>query len=112
MKTQVTLMLIYALFSEALQGSAALRCYQCGGSTCDPQVMTCTPPADTCQSTTTEVSGQKSIVKGCVPKATCDAGKSTGLMKCCGTDLCNSAEGVKLSLLIMLVPLIPSILFI
>ncbi|KAL7859161.1 hypothetical protein SRHO_G00143080 [Serrasalmus rhombeus] len=112
MKTLVTLMLIYALFSEALQGSAALRCYQCEGSTCDPKPVDCTPPADTCQSTTMEVSGQKGTVKGCVPKATCDAGKATGLMKCCDTDLCNGAEGVKLSLLIMLVPLISSILFI
>ncbi|KAL7864079.1 hypothetical protein AOLI_G00154990 [Acnodon oligacanthus] len=109
MKQLVTLMLVYMLFSEALQGSAALRCYECPGPTCDPKPVTCTPPADTCQSTTIEVSGLKGTVKGCVPKAVCDA---TVLMKCCDTDLCNSAEGVKLSLLIMLVPLISSTLFI
>ncbi|KAI4900108.1 hypothetical protein NFI96_027547, partial [Prochilodus magdalenae] len=95
--------------STFFQDSEALKCYECAGSTCNPTQMTCPPLADRCQTTTVEVEGQKGIVKGCVPKAACDAGVSTGLMKCCQTDLCNGAEGVTLSLLIMLVPLISSI---
>ncbi|KAI4892169.1 hypothetical protein NFI96_030681 [Prochilodus magdalenae] len=49
--------------------------------------------------------------KGCANSEECKALEDAGKAKCCQTDLCNGAEGVKLSLLIMLVPLISSILF-
>ncbi|XP_036420348.1 prostate stem cell antigen-like [Colossoma macropomum] len=105
MKTLVTLMLVYMLFSEALQPSAALQCYECDRPTCDLKPVNCTSSEDRCH-TTKESGGQKTITKGCTTQAKCEENKS---MKCCATDLCNSAEGVKLSLLIMLVPLISTL---
>ncbi|XP_036448199.1 prostate stem cell antigen-like [Colossoma macropomum] len=177
MKMLVTLMLVYMLFSEALQGSAALRCYKCEGPTCDHEPVECSRHQDRCIYDGTM--GSPYTVKGCATKAECGAAGRTccdtdlcnkdlqpptplkcyeckGLIcdhepvtcrfpedrcftmtekkymvlantvkgcspktecdktgrVCCDTDLCNSAEVVKLSLLIMLVPLIPSILFI
>ncbi|XP_036420347.1 weak toxin CM-3-like [Colossoma macropomum] len=109
MKTLVTLMLVYMLFSEALQASAALKCYECKKPPCGSENVTCPTPQESCFSQTEESGGQKTITKGCTTQAKCEENKS---MKCCATDLCNSAEGVKLSLLITLVPLISSILFI
>ncbi|KAI4885148.1 hypothetical protein NFI96_009664 [Prochilodus magdalenae] len=109
MKTLLTLVFIYMLCSEVFQASEALRCYQCEGTTCDPKTVTCSASEDTCQTTTVEIQGQKVIAKGCTTKAICDAAAVTGLTKCCQTDLCNGAAGVKLSFL--LVPLISSILF-
>ncbi|KAL7864092.1 hypothetical protein AOLI_G00155120 [Acnodon oligacanthus] len=105
MKTLVTLVLVYKLFSEALQASAVLQCYKCEGLPCSESV-TCDPEQDRCQTTTVGSSGQKNITKGCITKAECDMG---GSMNCCSTNLCNGAEGVKLSLLIMLVPLISTL---
>ncbi|KAI4879885.1 hypothetical protein NFI96_022662 [Prochilodus magdalenae] len=109
MKTLLTLVLIYMLFSEVFQASAALKCYHCVKSRCDPEPMTCTYPADNCISAVANILGEKIQASGCVTKETCDLAKS--MASCCQTDLCNGAEGVKLSLLIMLVPLISSILF-
>ncbi|KAL6483668.1 hypothetical protein MHYP_G00085400 [Metynnis hypsauchen] len=105
MKTLLTLMLVYMLFPEALQASAALKCYQCNRLPCSEPV-TCEATDDTCFSQTMESGGQKNITKGCTTKAECNINKS---MKCCDTNLCNNAEGVKLSLLIMLVPLISTL---
>ncbi|KAI4900106.1 hypothetical protein NFI96_027545, partial [Prochilodus magdalenae] len=92
---------------EVFQASAALQCYQCSGSTCDAKAVTCNAAQDSCQTSTGDINGQKFTAKGCITKALCVETKA----KCCQTDLCNGAEGVKLSLLIMLVPLVSSILF-
>ncbi|KAL6483665.1 hypothetical protein MHYP_G00085370 [Metynnis hypsauchen] len=181
MKTLVRLMLVYMLFSEALQGSSALRCYQCDSLPCNPKPTVCSRYEDRCVHAS--LMGTPYTVKGCVTKAKCeaagriaaccdtdlcnkdlltppslkcyecmglpcthkpitcpssadrcytstmtawtvlthtikgcstkDACDKTGKdIVCCKGNLCNSAEGVKLSLLIMLVPLMPSFLFI
>uniref|UniRef100_A0A3B4D1D3 UPAR/Ly6 domain-containing protein n=1 Tax=Pygocentrus nattereri TaxID=42514 RepID=A0A3B4D1D3_PYGNA len=64
--------------------------------------------------------GARMTLKGCASKHVCSAPasilKEAGIIGnvslCCEENLCNSAEGVKLRLFIMLAPLISSILFI
>ncbi|KAL7859152.1 hypothetical protein SRHO_G00142990 [Serrasalmus rhombeus] len=101
-----------ALSQGALNGN---KCYTCSNNDCT-QTVSCVGTEDRC--TVIYSSGSKVTAKGCVSKSFCTVDSSnfqavgvTGSMSCCQGNLCNSAEGVKLSLLIMLVPLI-SILFI
>ncbi|XP_036448107.1 urokinase plasminogen activator surface receptor-like [Colossoma macropomum] len=85
MKTLVTLMLVYMLFSEALQGSAALRCYQCDGPTCYHRPVECSRYEDRC--IYAEMMHAPYTVKACATKTDCDvAGR---MATCCDTDLCN-----------------------
>ncbi|KAL7864094.1 hypothetical protein AOLI_G00155140 [Acnodon oligacanthus] len=87
MKPLITLLFIYMLWSEDFQASTALNCYNCIAlSNC---TISCAGNQTQCYS----VSGTS---KGCIDKRSCNA-----TMTCCSTDLCNSAEGVKLSLLFM-----------
>ncbi|KAL6483662.1 hypothetical protein MHYP_G00085340 [Metynnis hypsauchen] len=96
MKPLITLVLIYMLWSEDFQASAALNCYSCTNLlNC---TVTCTGNQTQCYSSGTQ--------KGCTNSGNCST-----TITCCGTDQCNSAEGVKLSLLFM-VPLIFSTPFI
>ncbi|KAL7864078.1 hypothetical protein AOLI_G00155000 [Acnodon oligacanthus] len=107
MKTLVTLMLVYMLFSEALQASAALKCCKGLGPVC--LSVECSAKEDRCMIKTEGIlHTSKLSEKKCATRDDCDGNQKI----CCDTDLCNSAEGVKLSLLIMLVPLIFSTLFI
>ncbi|KAL7864064.1 hypothetical protein AOLI_G00154840 [Acnodon oligacanthus] len=105
---------------EALaQGSAnGKTCYTCVGADCTGTV-SCEGDEDHCVSTTVTAGDTQKMMKGCASRSLCTAGVATlqtagvtGSVSCCEGDLCNGAEGVKLSLLIMLVPLISSILFI
>ncbi|XP_036447445.1 extracellular matrix protein A-like isoform X2 [Colossoma macropomum] len=85
MKMLVTLMLVYMLFSEALQGSAALRCYECDGPTCYHRPVVCSRYKDRCIYVGTM--GSPYTVKGCATKDDCDQAGRTAT--CCDTDLCN-----------------------
>ncbi|XP_036448316.1 phospholipase A2 inhibitor and Ly6/PLAUR domain-containing protein-like [Colossoma macropomum] len=94
------------------------KCYTCVADDCTGTV-SCEGDEDHCISTTVTAGDTKKMMKGCASRSLCTAGVSTlqaagvtGSLSCCEGNLCNSAEGVKLSLLIMLVPLISSILFI
>ncbi|KAL6483683.1 hypothetical protein MHYP_G00085550 [Metynnis hypsauchen] len=106
------------------------KCYTCTDNDCRGNV-SCEGDQDHCVSATAIVSGIRVVAKGCVSGSLCTAAASTmqaagitGSVSCCEGDLCNGseeakatvwpngAEGVKLSLLIMLVPLILSTLFI
>ncbi|XP_017537052.2 phospholipase A2 inhibitor and Ly6/PLAUR domain-containing protein-like isoform X1 [Pygocentrus nattereri] len=106
---------VSALSHGTLNGN---KCYTCIGKDCTGTV-SCVGIEDRCiTATAIYSSGSKVTVKGCVSRSFCTVDTSilqatgvTGSVSCCEGNLCNSAEGVKLSLLIMLVPLI-SILFI
>ncbi|KAL6483695.1 hypothetical protein MHYP_G00085670 [Metynnis hypsauchen] len=94
------------------------KCYACAGDDCSGTV-NCEGDEDQCISTRVNAGGAEVKTKGCASRIFCSADLSSikatgfsGSMSCCEGDLCNSAEGVKLSLLIMLVPLIFSTLFI
>ncbi|KAL7859155.1 hypothetical protein SRHO_G00143020 [Serrasalmus rhombeus] len=101
------------------QGSSnGNKCYTCTGDDCTGTV-SCLGDEAQCISATGTVAGAQVTVKGCVSRSLCTADIANlqaaginGSVSCCEGNLCNSAEGVKLSLLIMLVPLISSILFI
>ncbi|XP_036448317.1 urokinase plasminogen activator surface receptor-like [Colossoma macropomum] len=101
------------------QGSAnGNKCYTCINNDCTGTV-NCAGTEDRCISATVYYSNSQVTAKGCVSKSLCTTDTSnlqavgvTGSVTCCEGNLCNSAEGVKLSLLIMLVPLLSSILFI
>ncbi|XP_036448056.1 prostate stem cell antigen-like [Colossoma macropomum] len=110
MKPLVTLMLICLLLSEAFQASAALKCHTCASLVCTTSQ--CIFGEDHCYTVPASVLGFTLSGKGCATKNLCEGAEVTGMLTCCDTDLCNSAEQVKLSLLIMLVPLISSILLI
>ncbi|KAI4891490.1 hypothetical protein NFI96_018197 [Prochilodus magdalenae] len=90
------------------------QCYACTGTNCKDTV-NCEGDADQCISVTATAAGTQVSVKGCASKTVCAAGASslqvasiTGSVSCCEGNLCNSAAGVKLSLLIMLIPLLSS----
>ncbi|KAL6483685.1 hypothetical protein MHYP_G00085570 [Metynnis hypsauchen] len=94
------------------------KCYTCTDNDCRATV-SCEGDEDHCLSATATAGGVQVAVKGCVSRNLCTAEESsmqaagiTGSVSCCEGNLCNGAEGVKLSLLIMLVPLIFSTLFI
>ncbi|KAL7859158.1 hypothetical protein SRHO_G00143050 [Serrasalmus rhombeus] len=92
------------------------KCYMCIDNDCSGTV-SCEGDQDRCISATATASGVQVAMKGCVSRNLCTDASSmqaagvTGSVSCCEGNLCNGAEGVKLSLLIMLVPLIFSTLF-
>ncbi|KAL7859154.1 hypothetical protein SRHO_G00143010 [Serrasalmus rhombeus] len=93
------------------------KCYACTDDDCSTTV-SCEGDEDQCVSIRV-TSGVQLKMKGCMSRSLCTMDKwspqTTEVIEdvsCCEGDLCNGAEGVKLSLLIMLVPLIFSILFI
>ncbi|KAL7864068.1 hypothetical protein AOLI_G00154880 [Acnodon oligacanthus] len=101
------------------------KCYTCDNNNCRGTVR-CEGDQDRCISATATAGGVQVAVKGCVSRNLCTGDASrmkaagiTGSVSCCAGNLCNGdtggangAEGVKLSLLIMLAPLIFSTLFI
>ncbi|XP_072552242.1 ly6/PLAUR domain-containing protein 3-like [Salminus brasiliensis] len=93
------------------------QCYTCVKDDCTGTV-NCEGDEDRCVSLTVNSAGVKMTMKGCTSRSLCTAGASniqaagiSGSMSCCEGNLCNGVEGVKLSLLILLGPLLSSILF-
>uniref|UniRef100_A0A3B4D5A8 UPAR/Ly6 domain-containing protein n=1 Tax=Pygocentrus nattereri TaxID=42514 RepID=A0A3B4D5A8_PYGNA len=93
------------------------KCFMCTDKDCSGTV-SCEGDQDRCVSATVTANGVQVAMKGCVSRNFCTTDASsmqaagiTGSVSCCEGNLCNGAEGVKLSLLIMLVPLIFSTLF-
>ncbi|KAL6483732.1 hypothetical protein MHYP_G00086040 [Metynnis hypsauchen] len=92
-------------------------CYACSEDGCSETVR-CEGDQDRCISATVNSGGVKMTMRGCVSRSLCAGDTSnieeagiTGDVRCCEGNLCNSAAGVKLSLLILLVSLLSSILF-
>ncbi|XP_066529329.1 lymphocyte antigen 6C1-like [Hoplias malabaricus] len=103
MKPLVTLLLAFFLFSEA---SEALKCYACINSDCKTE--TCVGSDPRCITAQAKVLNTAYTGKGCVDTTVCNA---IGQAYCCSSDLCNSAEGVYWSLMMILAPLLSFILF-
>ncbi|XP_072552241.1 urokinase plasminogen activator surface receptor-like [Salminus brasiliensis] len=103
-----------ALPKKSLNGK---QCYTCDDNIC-ARTVSCEGDEDHCISGTANAGGVKMTVKGCASKSYCVSPASTilatgitGGVSCCEGNLCNEAEGVKLSLVIILGPLLSSILF-
>ncbi|XP_049907920.1 lymphocyte antigen 6G-like [Epinephelus moara] len=76
-----------------LSAACGLRCYFCKGKHCTT-TMSCAFSTDSC--TSFELDGV--VYKGCIDHSAC-----TGPIKCCDTDLCNSAVPTGSSVLLLLV---------
>ncbi|KAL6483691.1 hypothetical protein MHYP_G00085630 [Metynnis hypsauchen] len=94
------------------------KCYACTDDDCS-RTVNCEGDEDQCISTRVNSGGAQVKMKGCASRSFCTTDKwslqTAGVtedVSCCEGDLCNGAEGLKLSLIIMLVPLISSMLFI
>ncbi|XP_042343498.1 lymphocyte antigen 6C2-like [Plectropomus leopardus] len=81
------------IFFMMLSAACGLRCYTCAGEPCD-LTMTCQVTTDRC--TSFELNGK--IFKGCINHEAC-----IDPIKCCDTDLCNSATPTGSSVLLLLV---------
>ncbi|XP_076874821.1 urokinase plasminogen activator surface receptor-like isoform X1 [Brachyhypopomus gauderio] len=88
-------------------------CYTCDGDSCSRNI-TCQGDENQCISTSVDVGGTKTAMKGCATKSFCDGisslQQSVGMtkMSCCVGNLCNSGNMVNLSFLLMLGSLLPS----
>ncbi|KAK9522961.1 hypothetical protein VZT92_019396 [Zoarces viviparus] len=75
-----------------VSAACGLECYSCEGKTCSEK-LTCPVGIDRCS--TIDVNG--AIVKSCSSSVEC-----VDTMKCCNTDLCNSATPTGSSILLLL----------
>ncbi|KAK9522968.1 hypothetical protein VZT92_019402 [Zoarces viviparus] len=75
-----------------VSAACGLECYSCAGKTCSEK-LTCPAVLDRCS--TIDVNG--AIVKSCSSSVEC-----VDTMKCCNTDLCNSATPTGSSILLLL----------
>ncbi|XP_066528935.1 phospholipase A2 inhibitor gamma subunit B-like [Hoplias malabaricus] len=93
------------------------QCYYCIDKDCSGTV-DCLGDEDQCISATVNAAGVQVKMKGCATRSICNAPTGSmqtagisGDLSCCSGNLCNGAEGVKISLLFVLVPLLSSFLF-
>ncbi|XP_066526948.1 urokinase plasminogen activator surface receptor-like [Hoplias malabaricus] len=93
------------------------QCYYCADKDCSGTV-DCLGDEDQCFSFTANAAGVQVKIKGCVTRSICNAptwsmqtAGISGDLSCCSGNLCNGAEGVKISLLFVLIPLLSSFHF-
>ncbi|XP_066527006.1 urokinase plasminogen activator surface receptor-like [Hoplias malabaricus] len=93
------------------------RCYYCTDKDCSG-IVDCLGDEDQCISLKVSAAGVQVTSKGCATRSICNAPTGSmqtagisGDVSCCSGNLCNGAEGVKISLLFVLVPLLSSFLF-
>ncbi|KAG7323440.1 hypothetical protein KOW79_013142 [Hemibagrus wyckioides] len=116
MRALVALVFICMLLPKA--AVSKLSCYTCDSDSCNTYTkQDCPTGLDSCLSATATLGDNKFTLKTCELKLNCDTPPTTlmGLtianMKCCQTNLCNSAESFTLSFLVMFIPLLSSLLF-
>ncbi|KAG7323439.1 hypothetical protein KOW79_013141 [Hemibagrus wyckioides] len=116
MRALVALVFICMLLPKA--AVSQLSCYTCDPTNCKTYTkQDCPTGSDSCLSASATLGDNKFTLKTCAPKQICDTPPTTfmGLtvadVKCCQTNLCNSAESFTLSFLVMFIPLLSSLLF-
>nr|XP_046170403.1 urokinase plasminogen activator surface receptor-like isoform X1 [Oncorhynchus gorbuscha] len=92
-------------------------CFTCIGTDC-MSTLSCLGDEDHCISTTVNTGGEKMSMKGCASKTICTGDVSRALgstmsmeMKCCEGNLCNNAQSIGLSLLILVTSMVSVTLF-
>ncbi|KAL1253377.1 hypothetical protein QQF64_018070 [Cirrhinus molitorella] len=78
-------------------------CYYCDGQSCSNTV-SCSGSEDRCFNATASMGGQSTVVKGCASKSICDTPNlipTVGEVSCCEGNLCNSAQSVTRSFLLL-----------
>ncbi|GAA6074609.1 prostate stem cell antigen precursor-like [Tachysurus ichikawai] len=106
-----------AILAPSKQVPNGKKCYTCDKDGCSV-TLNCEGTEDRCISASVQQGGNTISMKGCVSKSFCDAAKEQSIsgigvtkFQCCEGNLCNGAEIITLSFLLMIVPLISSILF-
>ncbi|XP_050949649.1 urokinase plasminogen activator surface receptor-like [Labeo rohita] len=78
-------------------------CYSCDEKSCS-NILSCSGSEDRCLKATGTLSGQSTVVKGCVSSSFCDAQRSVRGIEsasCCEGNLCNGAPSVTQSFLFL-----------
>uniref|UniRef100_A0A4W5K9J8 UPAR/Ly6 domain-containing protein n=1 Tax=Hucho hucho TaxID=62062 RepID=A0A4W5K9J8_9TELE len=93
------------------------KCFTCTGTDCTSD-LNCVGDEDRCISTTVNTGGEKMTMKGCASKSICVGdvsgalGSAIGMdMKCCEGNLCNNAQSIGLSLLLLVTSMVSVALF-
>nr|XP_019948851.1 PREDICTED: urokinase plasminogen activator surface receptor-like [Paralichthys olivaceus] len=93
------------------------KCFSCDGKSCTGTV-NCEGNEDHCISTTVDLGGEKTTMKGCGSSMMCSGAQTAeiaGVIKaeltCCQGNFCNSAISTRAGLLLLLAPLIASVMF-
>ncbi|XP_014012006.2 urokinase plasminogen activator surface receptor [Salmo salar] len=91
------------------------KCFTCTGTDCN-STLSCLGDEDRCISATVNTGGMKITMKGCASKKFCVGDVSQALgptmdMKCCEGNLCNNAQSIGLSLLLLVTSMVSVALF-
>uniref|UniRef100_A0A4W5MD59 UPAR/Ly6 domain-containing protein n=1 Tax=Hucho hucho TaxID=62062 RepID=A0A4W5MD59_9TELE len=93
------------------------KCFTCTGTDCT-STLSCLGDEDRCISTTVNMAGNEMKMKGCASKSICVGDVSQALgpaividMKCCEGNLCNNAQSIGLSLLLLVTSMVSVALF-
>ncbi|XP_035615964.2 urokinase plasminogen activator surface receptor-like [Oncorhynchus keta] len=93
------------------------KCFTCTGTDCT-SALSCEGDEDRCISTIVNMGGEKMTMKGCASKSICVGDMSGALgptmgidMKCCEGNLCNNAQSIGLSLLLLVTSMVSVVLF-
>ncbi|XP_045068563.1 urokinase plasminogen activator surface receptor-like [Coregonus clupeaformis] len=93
------------------------KCFTCTGTDCT-SALSCLGDEDRCISTSVNTGGKKMTMKGCASKRICVGEVSGALgpamgvdMKCCEGNLCNNAQSIGLSLLLLVTSMVSVALF-
>ncbi|XP_070768408.1 urokinase plasminogen activator surface receptor-like [Enoplosus armatus] len=93
------------------------KCFSCNGQQCTA-TLNCEGNEDHCVSTTVNLGGEKTTIKGCASKQMCSSmenvqisGAIPGTTTCCQGDFCNSASSTSAGLLLLVAPLVSTVMF-
>ncbi|XP_062254473.1 urokinase plasminogen activator surface receptor-like [Platichthys flesus] len=93
------------------------KCFRCDGQTCSG-TLNCEGNEDHCISSTVDLGGKKTTMKGCASKVMCSDSQTVQLpggigvgLSCCQGNYCNSAISTRAGLLLLVAPLVTWVMF-
>ncbi|XP_071783202.2 urokinase plasminogen activator surface receptor-like [Centroberyx gerrardi] len=94
------------------------KCHGCNDKGECKSILSCLGDEDRCITTTVDVEGKKTTLKGCASQTMCSgitpaqaAGAIGKEISCCEGDMCNSASSTGVSLLLLVAPMVSFALF-